>query len=273
MSPPEETPTVELRDVGKSYDDGRTWAVRGFDLAVRPGELVVLLGGSGCGKTTTLKMINRLIDASRGEIRVDGRDVTKTDPVALRRRIGYMFQEVGLFPHMSVGENVGVTPRLLGWGEERITGRVDELLELVHLPPDQFRDRRTTELSGGQQQRVGFARSLAAEPAVILLDEAFGALDPITRDRLQEEFRQIHEQLDLTTLLVTHDMNEALLLADRIAVMRDGTTVQVGTPHELLAEPADDYVVQLMETPKRHAEHLEKLLEEAPEDGSRKRLS
>ncbi|HSP42783.1 MAG TPA: ATP-binding cassette domain-containing protein [Luteolibacter sp.] len=264
MTHADDTPAIELRDIGKSYDGGRSWAVRGFNLAVRRGEFVALLGGSGCGKTTTLKMINRLIDPDAGEIRVDGRDIAGTDPVALRRRIGYMFQGVGLFPHMTVAENVAITPRLVGWDGGRIARRVDELLDLVHLPPEEFRDRRPAELSGGQQQRVGFARSLAAEPAVILLDEAFGALDPITRDRLQEEFRQIHEQLGLTTVLVTHDMNEALLLADRIVVMRQGRIVQTGTPHELLADPADDYVVQLMDTPKRHAAHLESLIAGTP---------
>jgi len=252
-----------LRGVSKSYDGGRTYAVEDFNLEVEPGEFVAILGGSGCGKTTTLKMINRLIEPSGGRILIEGEDVGELDPVELRRRIGYVFQGIGLFPHLSVGENVGITPRLIGWDEERIEARVTELLDLVHLQPDEFRERKPQALSGGQQQRVGFARSLAAEPSLILMDEAFGALDPITRDRLQGDFKKIQTDLNLTVLLVTHDMTEALLLADRIVVMGEGRVVQIGTPHKLLTEPADDYVVEMMETPKRQAESLEKLLEEA----------
>lgn len=254
---------LELEDLCKSYDGGKTFAVSKLNFAAKRGELVVLLGGSGCGKTTTLKMINRLIEPTSGSIRVDGEDVTKLDPVRLRRSIGYIFQGIGLFPHMTVAENVGITPRLIGWKPSRIARRVDELLEMVHLPPDEFRARKPSELSGGQQQRVGFARALAAEPSVVLMDEAFGALDPITRDRLQGEFKEIQRELGLTSLLVTHDMTEALLMADRIVVMNEGKIVQVGTPRELMSAPKDDYVEELIETPKRQADHLEKLAEEA----------
>lgn len=256
---------LELRDVCKSYDGGQSLAVKDFNLKVHRGEFVALLGGSGCGKTTTLKMINRLIEPTSGTILVDGQPVLDMDPIELRRSVGYVFQGVGLFPHMSVGDNVGITPRLIGWDEQRIANRVQELLELVHLAPGEFQERKPTELSGGQQQRVGFARGLAAEPSLMLMDEAFGALDPITRDNLQREFKEIQTSLNLTTVLVTHDMTEALLMADRIIVMNLGEVVQVGTPHELLSAPQDDYVRQLMDTPKRHADHLQHLLEEEAE--------
>jgi len=257
------SPALELINLSKSYDAGTSYAVDKFNLRVQRGELVALLGGSGCGKTTTLKMINRLIEPTSGSIEVDGRPILDMDPIELRRSIGYVFQGIGLFPHMSVQENVGITPELLGWEPDRITQRTRELMELVHLSPDEFLSRKPSELSGGQQQRVGFARGLAAEPSVMLLDEAFGALDPITRDSLQREFKEIQSSLNLTTVLVTHDMTEALLLADRIVVMNLGKVVQIGTPHELLSEPEDEYVSQLMDTPKRHADYLNHLLEEA----------
>jgi len=254
---------LELREVSKTYDGGRTHAVDTLNLTAKKGELIVVLGGSGCGKTTTLKMINRLIEPTSGSIRIDGREVTRLNPVRLRRSIGYIFQGIGLFPHMTVAENVGITPRLMGWEASMISKRVDELLEMVHLPPDDYRDRKPSELSGGQRQRVGFARALAAEPSVVLMDEAFGALDPITRDRLQAEFREIQRDLHLTSLLVTHDMTEALLMADRIAVMNEGRIVQVGTPHELMSSPKNAYVEELIDTPKRQAGQLEQLAEEA----------
>jgi osmoprotectant transport system ATP-binding protein len=256
---------ITLEKVRKSYDDGATFAVDGVDLRIEKGELVVLLGESGCGKTTTLKMINRLIEPTDGTIMVDDKDTRKVDPVRLRRSIGYVFQGIGLFPHMTISENVAVVPRLLGWSGDDITKRVDELLDLVHLPPDQFRDRLPTELSGGQQQRVGVARALAARPAIMLMDEAFGALDPLTRDRLQEEYRQIHDDLGLLTIMVTHDMTEALLMADRIAVMNEGRIAQIGTPHDLLTNPEHDYVRSLMQTPKRQADRLEALVNEGGE--------
>jgi osmoprotectant transport system ATP-binding protein len=249
---------IELHEVSKRY--GAAVAVDRVSLRVPEGELLVLLGGSGSGKTTTLKMINRLVEPSGGRIRVGGQDVLAQPPHELRRRIGYVFQRVGLFPHLSVGDNVAVTPRLLGWPADRVAARVDELLTLVELDPAQVRDRAPSELSGGQAQRVGVARALAAEPRVMLFDEPFGALDPLTRDRLQRSLQHIRRKLGLTAIFVTHDMVEALLLGDRIAVMRDGKLVQVGTGAELLRAPADDYVAELLQTPRRQAEELERLL-------------
>lgn len=248
---------IELREVHKRYGD--TVAVRDVSLSVAPGEMLVLLGGSGSGKTTTLKMINRLIEPTAGVIRVDGADVQSQPPHELRRRIGYVFQRIGLFPHMTVAENIAITPRLLGWSDQAIVERVDELLTLVELDPAEVRHRSPAALSGGQQQRVGVARSLAARPKVMLFDEPFGALDPITRERLQRSVTSIRKELGLTAIFVTHDMVEALLMGDRIAVMNQGQVVQIGSPRELLFEPADDYVRQLMQTPRRQLELLGEL--------------
>ena len=250
---------IQLRDVTKSYDEGRTTAVRGIELNAEAGEFLILVGASGCGKTTTLKMINRLIEPTSGSIMVDGRNVSNIDPVGLRRSIGYVFQGVGLFPHLSIGDNVAAIPNLLGWDKDRIENRVDELLTLVGLSPLEYRSRFAHELSGGQQQRVGVARALAASPKVMLMDEPFGALDPLTRDSLQNEFSRLHKKLGLTVVMVTHDMTEALLMADRIAVMHEGQILQVGTPHELMTRPNHDAVAALIETPKRHADRLENL--------------
>jgi osmoprotectant transport system ATP-binding protein len=251
---------IVLENVSKVYDSNGSYAVRDVSLRVSKGQLLVLLGGSGSGKTTTLKMINRLIEPTSGRIEVDGRDVRATDPVQLRRGIGYVIQGSGLFPHMTVAANIAVVPRLLGWAGERIDQRVDELLNLVHLPPDQYRQRLPRELSGGQQQRVGFARALAAGPQVMLLDEPFGALDPVTRNELRAEFLELRHRLGLTAVMVTHDMTEALLSADRIAVMNEGRLVQLGTPHELLTHPADPFVAALMSSPRRQADQLEALV-------------
>jgi osmoprotectant transport system ATP-binding protein len=236
---------IEAQELTKQY--GEVTAVGRLSLRVDHGELVVLLGGSGSGKTTTLKMVNRLIEPTSGRVLIEGQDVGALPPYELRRRIGYVFQRVGLFPHMTVGENVGITLTLLGWDRRRTAARVDELLELV-------------ELAGGEQQRVGVARALAASPRLMLLDEPFGALDPLTRDRLQQSFLRIRRHLGLTAIFVTHDMVEALLVGDRIAVMHRGRLAQIGTPSELLQSPADDYVRQLMSTPRRQAERVEDLL-------------
>jgi osmoprotectant transport system ATP-binding protein len=252
-------PVIELQEVSRRYGD--TVAVDRVSLSVARGELVVLLGGSGSGKTTTLKMVNRLIEPSSGRIFVDGAEAQSVPGPELRRRIGYCFQQVGLFPHLTVAGNVAVTPSLLGWDAGRIARRVDELLDLVELDPAAFRDRRPSELSGGQQQRVGVARALAAEPKVMLLDEPFGSLDPLTRDRIQQSFQRIRRRLELTAIFVTHDMIEALLLGDRVAVMNRGRLVQVGTPEELVRRPADDYVASLMATPARQAGALKDLVE------------
>jgi len=252
---------IELRELSKRF--GELEAVSSLSLTVEPGELLVLLGGSGSGKTTTLKMVNRLVEPSSGAILLDGEDTGAIEPHALRRRIGYVFQRIGLFPHMTVAENIAITPSLLGWDDERSRARVHELLELVELPVD-MGPRPVSELSGGQQQRVGVARALAAKPKLMLLDEPFGALDPITRERLQFSFVRIRKDLGLTAIFVTHDMLEALLLGDRIAVMHEGKLAQIGTPSELMRSPATAYVEQLMSTPKRQADAVERLLDGEP---------
>lgn len=241
---------IELDAVGKTY--GGVAVVRDVSLRIEAGELLVLLGESGSGKTTTLKMINRLVEPSSGSVRIDGADIRQLPGHALRRSIGYVFQKVGLFPHMSVGENIALPLTLTRQPAAQIAQRVQELLELVELDATQAA-RHPAQLSGGQQQRVGFARALAAQPKLMLLDEPFGALDPLTRDRLQQSFAKIRAQLKLTAVFVTHDIVEALLLADRIAVMKNGALLQVGTPRELFAAPADAYVEQLLDTPRRQA--------------------
>lgn len=251
---------IALDGVCKSYDGGITYSVRDVTLTVPTGKLLVLLGGSGCGKTTTLRMINRLIDPTSGRIEIDGQDIRSLCPVQLRRGIGYVLQGIGLFPHMTIADNVAIVPKLLGWQPARIAERVDELLNLVHLPPGEYRQRYPRQLSGGQQQRIGFARALAAGPKVMLLDEPFGALDPVTRDELREEFLAIRKRLGLTAVMVTHDMTEALLSADLIAVMNGGRLLRLGKPAELLADPGDPFVATLMAGPKRQAERLEALV-------------
>ncbi len=250
---------IELEDLGKRFGD--TIAVEHVSLRVERGELLVLVGGSGSGKTTTLKMINRLIEPTAGTVRIAGTDHRTLAGFELRRRIGYCFQQVGLFPHLRVAENVGIVPSLLGWPARDVAARVDELLRLVGLEPREFARRRPDELSGGQAQRVGLARALAARPEVLLLDEPFGALDPVTRERLQGWFAVLRRELGTTGIFVTHDVVEALLLGDRIAVMHAGRLLQVGTPGELLARPADPAVAELLETPRRQAEALARVLD------------
>jgi osmoprotectant transport system ATP-binding protein len=236
---------IRLDDVAKLFPGAARPAVAGIDLAVAAGETCVLIGPSGCGKTTTLRMINRLIEPTRGRVIVEDRDVTAADPVQLRRRIGYVIQSVGLFPHLSVAANIATVPRLLGWSKSRIGARVEELLALVGLDPA-FAGRRPASLSGGQKQRVGVARALAADPPVLLMDEPFGAVDPMVRGRLQAELLAILKGLDKTVILVTHDIDEAIRMGDRVAVMRDGLIVQCDTPDRLLLAPASDFVADFL---------------------------
>ncbi len=234
---------IELVDVSKKY--GSRTAVAHLDLAIGSGTLTVLIGPSGCGKTTTLKMINRLIAPDAGDVRIAGRSVATLDPVALRRGIGYVIQDVGLFPHMSVADNISVVPRLLKWPRARIEERVLEVLDLVTLEPA-FAPLYPHELSGGERQRVGLARALAADPEILLMDEPFGAIDPINRARLQDMLLDVQERIRKTIVFVTHDINEAIKLGDRIAVLRDGALVQHDTAARLLAQPADAFVEQLL---------------------------
>ncbi|MDZ4374593.1 MAG: ATP-binding cassette domain-containing protein [Phenylobacterium sp.] len=246
-------PVIELVGVTRRY--GARAALDAVNLKVRKGEFVALVGGSGSGKTTLLKTINGLTRPDAGEVRVAGQAVAAVDGPVLRRGIGYVFQDVGLFPHMSVAANIGVTPRLLGWESARIAARVAELLDLVALPPE-VAARAPAELSGGQRQRVGVARALAAEPALMLMDEPFGALDPLTRDALGDDYRALHDRLGLTTVMVTHDMAEAVLLADRLVVLSSGKVVADGTPAALLADARDDEVRGMLDAPRRQAERL-----------------
>ena len=234
-------PALEFVDARKSFASGSV-ALAGLTLRVHAGETVALVGPSGCGKTTAVRLANRLLEADSGEIRVFGVNVAEQDPVALRRRTGYVIQEGGLLPHWSVEENIETVPRLLGWPPERRLHRSQELLAMVGLPPREFAHRRPRELSGGQRQRVGVARALAADPPLLLMDEPFGALDPIARRSMQKEFRTWRERLTAAVLLVTHDLREAFLLADRVAVMRDGRVLQVGSREELTDHPADAFV-------------------------------
>jgi osmoprotectant transport system ATP-binding protein len=252
---------IDVVELTKVY--GESTVVDGVSFGVAEGELLALVGGSGSGKTTTLKMINRLVEPTRGRVVIDGDDVSRVAAHALRRRIGYVFQRIGLFPHLTIEENVGVTLELLGWDPERRARRVLELLELVELEAGMGR-RYPGELSGGQAQRVAVARALAAEPALMLLDEPFSALDPLTRDRLQASFAALRAKLRLTAVLVTHDMSEALTLGDRIAVMQAGRLIQIGKPRELLDSPASEYVERLLDAPRRQARALERALAEDP---------
>ncbi len=219
--------------------------MNGLSFTVGAGEICVLVGPSGCGKTTSLKMANRLIEPTSGEILIDGKDIRDEDPVALRRRIGYVIQQVGLFPHQTIAENISTVPKLLGWATPRVRARVGELMALVGLDPA-YADRYPAQLSGGERQRVGVARALAAEPPVMLMDEPFGAVDPIVRERLQDEFLRIHRSLGMTVLFVTHDIDEAIRMGDRVAVMRAGSLVQYASPAELLEHPADELVARFV---------------------------
>lgn len=249
---------IEFQNVSKSFPNTDYYAVNDVSLCIEEGEFITILGSSGCGKTTLLKLINRLYEPNKGKILLFGEDIAKQDPVELRRGIGYVIQQIGLFPHMTIKENVAVVPKLLKWENEQIDKRVDELLEMVGLEPEQYKKRYPSQLSGGQQQRVGLARALAVEPKVMLLDEPFGALDAITRTGLQEELLKIHQGLKKTFLFVTHDINEAFKLGNRVIIMNQGRVVQFGTPAEIVKTPADPFVERLI----RSAKEQEKLWEE-----------
>ena len=246
---------IAFENVRKSFDGGKSFALDGVSLTVAEGTFTAVVGGSGSGKTTLLKTVNRLLEIDDGRVLLAGEPVAGKDPPTLRRRIGYVFQGIGLFPHLTVAENIAITPALLGWTPERRRERVTALLDLVRLP-QAFAERAPSDLSGGQRQRVGLARALAAEPKVVLLDEPFGALDPITRGELGAEYRALHERLGLTSLMITHDVQEAILLADRIAVMRDGRLVAEGTAADLSRPDVDAYARTLLASPAEQARQV-----------------
>ncbi len=238
---------ISLEQLTKRYPGQDEPAVAALDLAVPEGEIVVLVGPSGCGKTTTMKMINRIIEPSSGTIRLEGEDVTRSSPDELRRRIGYVIQQIGLFPHMTIADNVAVVPKLLKWDGKRTKARVDEMLELVGMDPGTYRSRYPKELSGGQRQRIGVARALAADPPVMLMDEPFGAVDPIAREKLQNEFLRLQEDIGKTIVFVTHDIDEAIKMGDRIAVLREQSVIaQYDTPERILSDPADEFVAEFI---------------------------
>ncbi|MEC1545005.1 choline ABC transporter ATP-binding protein OpuBA [Bacillus halotolerans] len=235
---------LTLKNVSKTYKGGKK-AVNSVNLEIEKGEFICFIGPSGCGKTTTMKMINRLIEPSAGQIFIDGENMMEQDPVELRRKIGYVIQQIGLFPHMTIQQNISLVPKLLKWPEQQRKERARELLKLVDMGPE-YLDRYPHELSGGQQQRIGVLRALAAEPPLILMDEPFGALDPITRDSLQEEFKKLQKTLHKTIVFVTHDMDEAIKLADRIVILKGGEIVQIGTPDDILRNPANAFVEEFI---------------------------
>ena len=240
-------PMIRLEELTKRYPGQEQAAVDSISMDIPDGEIVVLVGPSGCGKTTTMKLINRLIEPTSGRIVLEGDDVTAVNPDNLRRRIGYVIQQIGLFPHNTIADNIATVPRMLGWERDRIAARVDDLLETVGMDPGEFRDRYPKELSGGQRQRVGVARAMAADPPVMLMDEPFGAIDPITRDRLQNEFLRLQDEIKKTIVFVTHDIDEAIKMGDRIAILRVGGRIaQYDTPEVLLTDPADDFVADFI---------------------------
>lgn len=260
MVKPMSASAIAFSDVVQRFPGVARAALSGVSLEIAQGEFVAIVGPSGSGKTTLLRLINRLADPAAGDVVVGGENVRGLDPVLLRRRIGYVFQGVGLFPHMTVAENVSITPRLLGWQHERMRARTRELLELVRLPSE-YESRMPGELSGGERQRVGVARAIAAEPKIVLMDEPFGALDPVTREALTQDYRGLHDKLGLTTVMITHDMLEALVLADRILVLREGKIIEQGPPRELARNAKHEFVRELMQMPERQAKRLSEILE------------
>jgi len=253
---------IEIDNVSKSFDGGRSFAVREASVAVRAGAFVAMVGASGSGKTTTLKTINRLIEPDRGEVRIEGMSVAEIAGPMLRRRIGYVFQGIGLFPHLRISENIGITPQLLGWPPAAIAERTREVLALVGLSAA-YLARFPDALSGGERQRVAVARAIAARPRIVLMDEPFGQLDPVTRDAIGSAYRALHDQLGLTTIMVTHDVQEAVLLADQIVVMAAGRVAAHDTPRALMASRADPDVSALMAMPRRQAERVRAVLSDA----------
>lgn len=253
-------PAIEFQNISKKFKGSGCYAVDNISLTVEEGEFVTILGTSGCGKTTLLKMVNRLYEPDTGKVLLFGQNIAEIDPVKLRRSIGYVIQQAGLFPHMTVAENVATVPKLLKWEKERISSRVEELLLLVGLNPEEYKNRYPSQLSGGQQQRVGLARALAVEPKIMLLDEPFGALDAITRTILQDELLRLHRGMNKTFLFVTHDINEALKLGNRVIIMDDGRVKQFGTPGEIVQNPADPYVEMLIQSAKEQQLLWEELL-------------
>lgn len=235
---------VEFKQVTKSYDSG--YVLKSFNLEIPQAKIVTIIGPSGCGKTTLLKMINRLIEPEAGSILIGGQNINEMNPVELRRSIGYVIQQIGLFPHMTVEQNIGIVPRLKGEKKERLIAKTVELLQLIGLEPDKYRRRYPHELSGGQQQRIGVARALAANPSIILMDEPFSALDPISRVQLQKELIMLNEQVRKTIVFVTHDIDEALKIADIVVLLKEGQVIQQGSPKELLERPADDFVREFL---------------------------
>ena len=258
------THAIALRGVRKSFDGKRTFAVDDVSLDIAPGEFLAVIGSSGSGKTTILRTINRLIEPDEGEVLIEGRSAFDEPAHVLRRRMGYVIQGVGLFPHLTIAENIAVMPNLLGWARGDVDARVAELLDMVELPAAEYARRMPSALSGGQRQRIGVARALAAKPHIMLMDEPFGALDPVTRDSLTEAYRKLHDRLGLTSVMITHDVQEALLMADRLAVMAGGRLLACGTPRELAANDADRRVREMLDMPRRQARRVrERLADDA----------
>ena len=250
---------IEFKDVKKKFNNSKNYAVDNVNLQIEEGEFITILGSSGCGKTTLLKMVNRLYQPDQGKIILFGEDISTVDPVMVRRRIGYVIQQVGLFPHMSVEENIKTVPRLMGWKPKEMEDKVDEMLRLIELEPSEFRKRFPSQLSGGQQQRVGLARALAADPKIMLLDEPFGAIDAITRANLQDELLRIHGGLKKTFLFVTHDINEAFKLGNRVIVMNNGKVCQFDTPKNIALNPKDEFVKALIQSSRNEEKFWEEL--------------
>jgi osmoprotectant transport system ATP-binding protein len=269
---------IEFKEVNKVFQDG-FHALKDITFKVEEGELLVLIGPSGSGKTTTMRMINRLIEPTKGTITIEGKDISKEDPVKLRRTIGYVIQQIGLLPHMTIKENVSLVPRLMKWKKERYIDKVDELMHMVGLDPEVFGERYPSELSGGQQQRIGVIRALAAEPKIILMDEPFSALDPISREQLQDELVRLQRDIQKTIVFVTHDMDEALKIADRICIMKDGEVVQLDTPENIIRRPANEFVRsfigedRLQESDSISFPKLTKLMVPAVTAGEKRRLA